>query len=543
MFSYFLLTAAVLFYQKFGKKADIVLNYIGIIILLIILYALSKLYYTPAYDFSDAAVMHFSSYFAPVYKVYSGQTIGIDFTNLYGFYPYFYELIFKLFHKSSIQFFSVINTVLVCLSVIFVAMTLYLNIKNKLIALVFFLAYVYLYNLINVFSTQSVFYLQFMPHRIFFITLIFALASIYLKTDNGSKKNLLTVCGYIISCAAILWNTESGLVVLVAWSCFLFYIKLFLLNNEPVKDKIKILLPYMAAPFLTVLAAFICVEILTYMRTGQWLDFYRCFYFQALFYKSGYYMLRMPLISHPWFIILIIYAIAEAKVINCILSFQNCDKDQINRAAIYIMLAIAGMGLFVYYQGRSYILNLFIVSFPALLILAGFADEWLYNMPKDYKFLAKFYWLKPVLLMLPVSYFLLSCLYCVFVKNPNFSFDIVKKNTAEAGICMQNYRFITENTDSAKMVDIITLDSSMLYSMLNKKDTLRFNSVVDWSDKEQYNKIFEYLEKSKAVLVMDRYTLNNLKMYEKDKLEKLFRVQNYTLRAFNENLYIFENKK
>ena len=100
--------------------------------------------------------MHFSSYFAPVYKVYSGQTIGIDFTNLYGFYQYFYELFFKLFHKSSIQFFSVINTVLVCLSVIFVAMTLYLNIKNKLIALVFFLAYVYLYNLINVFSTQSV---------------------------------------------------------------------------------------------------------------------------------------------------------------------------------------------------------------------------------------------------------------------------------------------------------------------------------------------------------------------------------------------------
>lgn len=541
---YVVIILGVFVYKTFQNRIRVITNIVAAIMLVSVLYVIFKLYYTPAYDFTEAAVMHFSSYFAPIYKVYSGQTAGVDFTNLYGFYLYFYDAIFKLFNNASISFFSIINSVLVCLSIVFVAITIFFNTKNQFIALTFFLAYVYLYNIANVFSTQSVFFLQFMPHRVFFITAILALASVYLKANRTFTKTFLEIVGYLVSFVAIIWNSESGYIVLAGWSFFVVYLKFCnrRIGNE--KNLLKSLFPYIAAPIATLFLAFTVIELITFFRSGQWLDFGKSFYFQALFYKSGYYMLPMPLLSHPWLLVVLLYAIAATKPLKELVElYQGAQTDFCKKNSMYILLVLVGIGIFVYYQGRSYILNLFITSFPLCIILAFWLDEWLDKIKSVSGFLSVSYVLKLMLVLLPVAYFSLSCLYCVFVKNPNRVFDYVKENTAASGICMQNYKFIKENANTGQKLDIITLDAGMLYSMLKQSDTLKFNTVIDWSDKEQYNKIFNYLKKSKNMLVLDRYTINNLNMYEKNSTESLLKPENYILKAFDKNLYIFENKK
>ena len=532
--------------KRFFKPFKYIVNILMLIVVIAVFYTTANLYYTPTYDFSEASVMHFAAYFSPVYKVYSGLSAGVDFTNLYGFYPYFYNIVLKLFNNASVQFFSLINSILVCLSLLFVGITLFLNVKNKFLAFNFFLSYVFIYNWANIFSTHTLFFLQFMPHRVFFITMIAAFASIYLKIKNIILRNILKIMGYIISILAILWNAESGLIVLVCWTLFLLYeyVSLKVFENKPVNyKKIILIVSAAAASFLIYLTS---IQLITFFRTGMWLDNASNFYYQTLFYKSGYYMLPMPLFKHPWMLVILVYLIALVKPVKALL----LKKDDCNtvKNSLYLLLSLLGLGIFVYYQGRSYILNLVIVSFPALIILAMFCNDFIqkYLENKDNSFVSVSYLTRTVLILLPVLYFSVSAVYTVFLKNPAPYFNLLKTNTIQDGSCVNNVKFIKQNTQIDEKIDILTIDADTMYSMLNMKDSLKFNTFIDWSDKQQYRKVFDYLESSDNTLIMDVKVLDNLKKYESKKFEELFSKKRYEIYAQNKDLYIFKqnlNKK
>ncbi len=528
-------------YEKANKKLKYTIN-TGIgLISAAVFYTIAKLYYTPTYDFSEASIMHFASYFSPVYKVYSGQTIGVDFTNLYGYYPYFYNIIFKIFNNASVSFFSLINSLLVCLSTFFVFITIFLNVKNKVLAFNFFLTYVYLYNFANIFSTHTLYFLQFMPHRIFFITFIMAFASLYTKIKQVNVQNIMKVIGYLISLLSILWNIESGLIVLFSWTLFLIYRQIEEDIQKGTKTQVNKFSIYVVAPIIVILSFLAIIKLITFAKSGVWTNTNSNFYYQTLFYKAGYYMLPMPLFKHPWLLIILTYLIALIRPINYLFNNQNKIEQD---TAMFLLLSLCGLGIFVYYQGRSYILNLVGVSFPALIITALLCNTFIKNAFNNNieKIHSSINIAKITLLLLPVLYFSISTVNSVFIKSPVPYFDLLKQNVSQNGSCINNYLFIKENTSDNEKIDILTIDADTLYSMLKRNDNLKFNTYIDWCDKAQYQKVFDYLQKSNNTLVIDRYVADNFKKYERTKFEKLFKEKGYVITAQNKDLYIIKQK-
>lgn len=535
-------------YQNGTKKSIAIINSVLILASFLILKSLFGIYYTAVYDLTSSCLHHFSAYFSPVYKVFSGLVIGVDFDNMYGFYPYLYELFFKFTNGISIEKFSLINTVMIILSILFASVPLLLNIKNKVLALVFMSAYVYYFYVFNLLSNMDmIYYLQFTPHRIFFITLIMALGSIYLKISNPRIKKIIFYAGFLISSIAVVWNFESGLTALTAWTAMLLYLEISKIQNK--ESNPKNVFKIIAIALLAFLSSFAAIELITYLKSGVFLNLNSYFYYQSIFYKSGYYMLKMPLFTQPWMLFILIYAVALVKSIN-ILFFDKENKCSLQKGALYLLLTVVGMCIFVYYQGRSHILVLGGVVFPAILLVGLFANEYLTNFfnNKDDKFASKISLIKFVLIFGVTTIVGATTLDIIFFsgyeKQLNQQKQVVEKN----GYVKQSFDFIKANTEQNEKLDIITTDSDVIYLKLRQKDKLPFASYTDWAAKVQYDKIFDYLMKSKNTLIIDSEVFQRLNSFENEKLHKLIRTKGYALRAVksieNEekpiNIFIYE---
>lgn len=538
IFCAFLLLPFV-FYNPKSTVKKILINTTIFIFSTYIFFITSKLYYTTVFDFSNSAIVHVTSYFSPIYKVYSGQTAGIDFTNLYGFYPYIYNLFFKFMHNFSIELFSKINTFLTLLSLMCAGLFFWTNIKNKALAFLFFTCYTYMFYYANLFATATVYYFQYNPHRILFLSIIIALASIYIKIKNKTADIVLQILGYAISVISIVWNTETGLIVTAGWSLFLLY-RYICKALKKEQFCIKTAAIYAAAPFVCLITAFILIEILIFCHSGNPINILKNLSFISLFYKTGYFLLPIQPISHPWMLVTGIYFIAIGASIRGLLYARNQEDDIINENSLYLLLAIAGAGIFVYYQGRSYIHSLISVSFPAIMLLAMFCNNFLetHNTEKLTKIFAK---IKLILILLPVVYFSASCIFCSVFQYPVKYLDNQKQQLALNGNTASNYKFIKQAVPSNNTeIDILTLDSSLLYAMLNRKDNTKFNTCIDLAHKDDYTKVFEYLNSSNNPLFVDSCFYSSLKMYEPQKFHNLMSKKQYEIKQLDDYIVYLE---
>ncbi|MDR1123087.1 MAG: hypothetical protein LBL61_00380 [Elusimicrobiota bacterium] len=190
------------------------------------------LYRPPFFAGNFISVWHFMPYFAPVYKTLSGLAPAVDFNNLYGFYPYFYAAAAKVFGGIKLEGFMWINTILICLSLLFAAAAIWLNVKNRALRLIAITAYASLFYVFNIAGGGV--YLQFLPHRVFFINFIMLLCSLYLRGGSSPRlKNLYIAVGYGAGALAVAWNIESGLIALWAWVLMLIALRVPLVLSAP----------------------------------------------------------------------------------------------------------------------------------------------------------------------------------------------------------------------------------------------------------------------------------------------------------------------
>ncbi len=527
-------------YQTGSKKIKIILNTLLGIIMVSAAITIGSIYYTPVYDLSASCRHHFSAYFSPIYKVLSGQVIGINFENIYGFYPYIYELILKPIKNISVSHINMINVFLILSSFLFAATTFALNIRNKIVAFVFMLTYIYYFYIFCILANmETIYYLQFMPHRIFFITFVIFLASIYQKIQNHKARKIMEILCFIFMITALIWNFESGIVAIGGWYGYLIYSEALKFKEQ--KSSIKKLLTTLFQPLLIALLSFIIIELITILKCGKIIDVDNMFYYQNVFYKTGYFMLPMPLYHQPWILIILIYITAMIKSLNNLFFSHKIDA----KSAIYFMLSIIGLGIFVYYQGRSHILILGGVSFPALIIVSLYCDEFLNKfINKNYdKFICCISLIKFILIYTAVSAVAVSSFDMLFLSGFNKQLTLLKQQTLENGSLKRDYDFIKNNTKGKKL-DILTADSDLLYSKLEQKDLLPFASTSDWAEKSQYKKVFDYLNQSNNTLIIDEEIFNKLKGNEPKQLiellnKKQYRLQNMTYNGMN-NIFIYE---
>ncbi len=389
------------------------------------------------------------------------------------------------------------------------------------------------------------YYLQFLPHRVIFINTIIALGSAFLlqnsrkNTDTG--LNILKTLGFLFASIGIVWNFESGMIALLGWTLFLIYLELIKIRKKT--SSYKNILPLSLAPIICVIGVIGLIQIITYTKSGSFLNLEQCFFFQSLFYKNGFYMLRMPLFTHPWMLFVLVYAIGIIKALNTLFFSELISRKAELKGALYFLLSVIGIGIFVYYQGRSHIMVLNGVIFPAVILLALFCSEFYENWrnEKNQVLERKSACTKFVLIYILATIFAVSALDELFVKNLASQTNKLKANK---GNTMKSIELIKNNIPSDKEPDIITLDSGILYTMLGRKDNLKLNPMTDLVTKKQYEKLFEYLEKSSNPLIIDECLYFRLRSYENKKLQKLLKKKKYRLKNMSNNsfndIFIYE---
>jgi hypothetical protein len=173
---------------------------------------------------------------------------------------------------------------------------------------------------------------------------------------------------YLLGCAAagfsVLWNADTGLVILVAWTgANLFDAAATHLPHLWRTGRMALL--HMAAMCLTLAGAWGAYGLFAWLRSGHWPDLAAFSQYQRIFYQSGYFMLPM----NPWEFwqpVILIYVVVIFRIMRQLLA-RTADAT----TRWYCFIALYGLGIFSYYQGRSHIWCLPPVVYPAAM-LAGF---------------------------------------------------------------------------------------------------------------------------------------------------------------------------
>ena len=346
---------------------------ISLSFLIFVFYAVSR------YDYSATELYHnlhhYNAWWFPIYKVGSGMTIGTDFTNLYGFYPYLVVPVLKLLggvnqHSLSLYMAFVFTLMAACL-IGFCGRFF----KNKLLGTICAIGAFALGPIKFLHYGKT--YFQYYPSRILFVFLVLGLIALY--STFKKARPIFKVVGILIVALSLVWNIESGLVAAIIWAGYLVLEKA---TDHRLTDPalIKRIAFAVISTLVSVLLAVCFIEAVTYLRTGSLLSIDIITYGITVFAGLGFYMI--PIKPHLWILIAAAFAyglyvsipnLALAKRKN---SSPDTDKDF--TTALFI-ISITGTGCFMYFMGRTHPETCMTFTPWAVIVCALLAER---NLPE-----------------------------------------------------------------------------------------------------------------------------------------------------------------
>ncbi len=343
----------------------IVVNVISFQIVAVVLFqlVLCNVFQFGKQDYEGA--METNAVFYSMTQVFAGKSLLVNINCQYGLYAWFLTPLFRL-TGLSIYSFSWVMGILNALSFLCIFLGVKKIIRQDVLALVTFLAVIfwqYWQSRLPIAATPRLYY-QYWPLRILFPSVAFCLIVSYFTAGEIARKRLLPVLA-LVAGFSVLWNFDSGLVVFVAVSISLLFSAFY---SCGFKESLKSGIVYVAWMSAALFAAVALFSVTTKMKSGMWPDFRHLLDFQTYFYVSGYFMLPMPAL-HLWNVPIVVYVIV---CIYCVFKLRKTYQAHVPVAAF---LFILGLGIFAYFQGRSYDTNLPVVIYPAIILMGIFCDQ------------------------------------------------------------------------------------------------------------------------------------------------------------------------
>ena len=153
---------------------------------------------------------HAHAYFNSVYNVYQGMPYTHNVTSIYGHYGLFFKIPMKLVHGDFRAFVLMIAGI-GTLAYICAFLVLQMLVRSRVLRILAALALTF-----PVLGMRGGYYWQVWPHRVIFPMLFLLYGTVILKKK---WSNLWTAAGgYLLCMLAILWNTETGLLLTVSWA-------------------------------------------------------------------------------------------------------------------------------------------------------------------------------------------------------------------------------------------------------------------------------------------------------------------------------------
>jgi hypothetical protein len=200
-------------------------------------------------------------------------------------------------------------------------------------------------------------YLQLVPIR----TIWFAVFVWLCSPGAFQDRRWFVPLGYVLAGVSLLWNTDTGLVILVAWTGMLIYSRLDDWRRNP-GGLLRHTAIHLAALAGTLVGSLAFYAAFAWLRSGQLPRYNELLFFQRIFYQAGFYMRPMPLWEF-W------QPIVAALALTIAWCMRQAVREQLPaRAPWLFFIAAYGLGSFSYYQGRSLPQVLPAVFLPALLL-------------------------------------------------------------------------------------------------------------------------------------------------------------------------------
>ena len=478
-------------------------------------------------SFSDAGLYNIDAYYDAIFEVYSGKSPVIDFSNQYGFYPYFFLVAFKLMGGISITKFSCIMGILSLIVFLSLLAVIWMNVKNKVLAavgyvtLLFFMIYV-------PFMESPGFYFQYQPHRLIYPSLILLVACLWIRTQKRSAKKLFSALAYILGYFAIVWNTETGLVVVAAWCLFRIY---GYVQQYSFKEK-ALYIQSIKSGFLAVVAvsgAFFSMMLITYLRSGIWTSIGDMLFVQTFFYNVGFFMLPMYIV-HPWVLLVIVYALGLMQSIRDIKFFRRDKPSTCERAPLYFIISVLGMGLFSYFQGRSHNFVLVDICWSGILLVIFYTQDCIDRLPtrihlsKQEKPLNRIHAItnigKSILLTAFLVSYALSAPYFI-ATNGMLGTLCTKSNFYDNETVVNRLSFIRECAEGDENLDLLVYQPSYYYTKLGLENHTDLVSNVYWFLKSDQEEAFVWLEETEDMVFFDSKMIKYLKKYDSQRFQSI----------------------
>lgn len=356
--------------RRFGRLS-VWIGFFGSVVLTIAawrLFGISRITLNQAWSISlDAALYALS-------QVAGGRTLLVDLPSQYGLFPEFLGPVFQMVGLSILKV-SVAFALMQVLSLAAVFSVLSRDVKSLGL---FALSGFALVSITFGTSTHSLLneevYFQYWPIRFFWPALSLWFLSRFISSRTLIRSGVMS----LMTAISMLWNLDTGLAIWLAFGVYLFFRGLGTMSSAPFNDPVGALDSWKLLDFIKagtlhiVIPLVVCglFFLMLYSKSNGSLNFGWAISYQAVFYKLGFMMIPLPDYAHPWMSVLGVY------LLGLLYAFRKWSVRLLcRRADIVGYASLLGIGLFVYYQGRSHILNLVTVCWPALVILTILADE------------------------------------------------------------------------------------------------------------------------------------------------------------------------
>ncbi len=325
--------------------------------------------------FSEASITRgavwFDSFDAVIYsisQVAAGKTLLADLPSQYGFFALFMQPVFKVVGLSIFTFTALCAFLQIC-SLASVYAVVQRIVRDKA------LLAVYTLSLVTVTFGTVLWFIglddpgfQYWPIRFFWPAF-----SVFVCYRYAYRPKLLTSFWVSLTGAiGSIWNAETGLVIVVAFAGVLTakWVVLYTFGLSDTRTEQRNLLHALGLHVATFAVCVLLTLSWLAINANEPLHFEWLYIYQKTFYGLGFGMLPMPTHLFPWMSILGIYLMSLIVAVQ-LWAFNPRSKT----AALLLYLALLGLGLFVYYQGRSHPLNLISVCWPALTLLVILSDR------------------------------------------------------------------------------------------------------------------------------------------------------------------------
>ncbi|RCX19015.1 concanavalin A-like lectin/glucanase superfamily protein [Fontibacillus phaseoli] len=473
-----------------------------LIISALLLISLTNVYSVYSINDTGMYTSHLNAVFHSVAAIYKGESLLVDVNNQYGLYPHFLEIIFRIIGLDVFKF-TLVMSLLIFLCFYFLYKSLdHLITKKAFVILGIFFVIFYGYVHFKVYSRDP--YFQYYPIRTLFPTLLIYCSIIFFKQQSKRKYYLFT----LLFSMGVLWNLDTGLIVLIAWVLVLIYDSA--LQDQSFGSVIRKSSKHIITAIICLIVVVLFYCLFIYLRSGQIPDIVEFFSYQIYFYGYGFFMLPMELI-HPWNLVALTY------IVGLVISFIGfINKSRTTMMRLIFLLSILGTGLFSYYQGRSHNHVLSLVWYPALMLLILYIYL-LYERQRNYfrngekqSWIFSFISIVSILFLVFTFITLLSSgkeLYSVM--NERWS-KLVERNETPV---TNELSFIKDNTSMDEKVLILSYHSGIDYLNSNADPFLNIPGTSELFLKKDYERIFAAIEDSSLNKVfIDNNFISNIQL-------------------------------